>query len=310
MKSQINSKGSSLIQAAILVSALCFALPLAAAVKQTSQLAAPQFVQQPTVSVVNGQVVIQWQTNNITDTRLRFGGSANQLNSHAGEIQYTRQHRVVLAGLKYGQRYFYRVEGADPAGNRLQSTIFEFTAPSAATLNLNIEGAGKVEAPNLNCQAQCTSDYAAGKQITLVATPSTGQQFVGWSNDCQNSTNNRCTLQLTNNISVTALFVAEDAPTTAPAFNLNGSQPQLSGTGAVPGQQINLYANNTLIGTVYADENGNWHFGVTNLKPGSYQISYRYVVSGKETSPSPSLNIKINGKKRSKLLLQIIPYLP
>lgn len=286
---------------------LLIALPVFASGKAAASI---EFTVPPSVSFEKGLVVIRWQTNSMADTRLLFGVSEHALNARAGDIQYTRQHQVRLAGLEFGQRYYYRVESSNPGGQKVQSAVLAFDAPAAAKVQLNVEGIGKVEGPNLQCETQCSRDYTVGRQLTLVATPAAGQQFAGWQQGCAQTQGNRCTVELNADMAVLATFTATHQPELAPEFRLEGKQPMLRGGGAAPGQQINIYANNRLIGTVFADANGNWSFDLTKLPSGTYQVTYRYLTGGSETADSPPVRVKLPGKKRdNRLLFKLISVL-
>lgn len=48
-------------------------------------------------------------------------------------------------------------------------------------------------------------NYASGTVVTLTATPDAGQPWIGWAGDCA-GTAKTCTLTMTSNKSVTAIF--------------------------------------------------------------------------------------------------------
>lgn len=91
-------------------------------------------------------------------------------------------------------------------------------------LALTLTGQGSVtsDVPGVSCTATCGSDWDAGSQVTLTATPADGQRFVRWTGACAD-TSNACQVTLNGATSVTAQF----APAT---FGLTVS---VSGTGSV-----------------------------------------------------------------------------
>ncbi len=81
-----------------------------------------------------------------------------------------------------------------------------------ARLSLAVQGDGDVESmPSgiADCRATCSAVYAAGRVVTLLATPAGNQRFAGWSGDCGGS--DACTLTMDRARSVVARFVAAEA---------------------------------------------------------------------------------------------------
>jgi uncharacterized protein (TIGR03437 family) len=91
------------------------------------------------------------------------------------------------------------------------TAIFSLGTPPAQQYNLTTvtsgTGSGTISASSssssLNCGANCLS-FAAGTVVTLVATPSTGSTFTGWSGACSGT--GSCTVTMNSNLSVTATF--------------------------------------------------------------------------------------------------------
>ncbi len=57
----------------------------------------------------------------------------------------------------------------------------------------------------INCGTTCSATYASGTDVTLVATPTPGNAFAGWSGDCSGT--GGCIVSMTSPISVSATFV-------------------------------------------------------------------------------------------------------
>ena len=72
----------------------------------------------------------------------------------------------------------------------------------------------------------------------------------------------------------------------------NDTTPSFSGTGGVPGDTVNLYANGTLIGTALVGPDGSYTVTPTTpLADGSYNFTTKYVDPAGNTSPvSPTLS--------------------
>jgi len=75
------------------------------------------------------------------------------------------------------------------------------------SLALRLQGRGTVESnvPGLECSADCTSEWDAGSQVTLVATPGPGQVFARWSGGCAGRAPS-CSLTVAEPMSVGAVF--------------------------------------------------------------------------------------------------------
>ncbi len=94
------------------------------------------------------------------------------------------------------------------------------------TLTVTVVGAGGVGSTpsGISCPSDCTEGYAQGTSVLLVATPSAGQQFTGWSGGCSGT--GSCTVTMDAATSVTATFAA--APGNALNVVVAGA-----GTGAI-----------------------------------------------------------------------------
>lgn len=98
--------------------------------------------------------------------------------------------------------------------NRATTTGFEVTISFNATfrLSVSVKGKGTVTGPGINCRTNprrdptgCTEAYNAGAGVTLTATPDSRFRFARWQGACAGQ-GNPCSLTMTNNKSVTALF--------------------------------------------------------------------------------------------------------
>jgi len=73
-------------------------------------------------------------------------------------------------------------------------------------LTTEVVGSGSIDSTfdRLDCTGTCTNDVLAGTQITLEATPGSGQQFDGWSGACAGT--DECVVEMTEARTVTATF--------------------------------------------------------------------------------------------------------
>ncbi|WP_157622779.1 CehA/McbA family metallohydrolase [Solimonas soli] len=79
-------------------------------------------------------------------------------------------------------------------------------------LSIEVQGDGDVESmPSgiRDCRSQCEAHYAAGRSVTLLATPAGDQQFAGWSGACAGS--GACVVTMDDARRVVARFVAPPA---------------------------------------------------------------------------------------------------
>ena len=82
-------------------------------------------------------------------------------------------------------------------------------------LNVNVTGNGSVVSLNvegINCPGDCTENYIINQGVMLAAIPGPGAQFVGWQDDCS-GTNTQCTVYITQDSTVTAVFTGSSPPT-------------------------------------------------------------------------------------------------
>jgi hypothetical protein len=77
------------------------------------------------------------------------------------------------------------------------------------------DGQGTVSANSgaLSCGSNCEESYSAGTQVSLIASPSSGAIFSGWSGACTGT--GSCTVSLNSNVLVTANFSANSSGTYA-----------------------------------------------------------------------------------------------
>lgn len=74
-------------------------------------------------------------------------------------------------------------------------------------LSVEAEGAGTIKSSpaGIDCGSECSTSFPALSTVTLTTTPSTGQEFVGWSGACS-GTNASCLVEMTENRAVMARF--------------------------------------------------------------------------------------------------------
>ena len=112
------------------------------------------------------------------------------------------------------------------------------TFATAIELGVTVNGNGNVSGASgaINCgngANVCSASFAANAVVTLVATPSTGASFTGWTGVC-GGTATTCTVSMSQSKTVTAAFTAAGGITTTPTtgFLLTVT---VSGNGTVTG---------------------------------------------------------------------------
>ncbi|NOZ28117.1 MAG: hypothetical protein GXP39_08715 [Chloroflexi bacterium] len=91
----------------------------------------PRIVSGPVVEeITQDSAVILWETDEDSDSRVRYGPTAEEYPFEKGDGAFVREHRVVLTGLDPATTYHFRVRSADPSGNAVESRdgVFQ-TAP-------------------------------------------------------------------------------------------------------------------------------------------------------------------------------------
>jgi hypothetical protein len=126
------------------------------------------------------------------------------------------------------------------------------------TLNVTVNGPGKVTAPGIDCPGDCTEQVLANpespKTVTLTATPNEGATLSGWSGDCTGT--GSCNVTLPPGRSVTAAFAQGSAPPAPPSGQEpeigDTSEPQLPDSLPAPAREleVNLSGNGNVVGRV------------------------------------------------------------
>jgi len=102
-------------------------------------------------------------------------------------------------------------------GSKLCSAFFRRVYELTITLQGpgQVMGYGSNQQPMIDCGSKCQTSVSDGMRIALQATPSQGMMFGGWSGDCESSTQNLLTLEVTKEMKCLATFVAP-APVVTP----------------------------------------------------------------------------------------------
>jgi hypothetical protein len=125
----------------------------------------PQIVAGPDVQTAAGMATITWKTDKLSDSRVSYG-PAGQTPQSAGDLNYTKQHQVVLGNLTPSAAYTAQISSVDPSGNASQVASINFTAANA-------DGTGGTNT------ASTTTTSTSGTTTTTVASTTTTTQTSG-----------------------------------------------------------------------------------------------------------------------------------
>lgn len=87
-------------------------------------------------------ITIRWRTDQATDSRVRFGNAADQLNQQVTDAAVTTEHIVSLTGLQSATRYFYAVGSS--SGDLMASgeQYFQTSPPAGSAVPVRIWALG------------------------------------------------------------------------------------------------------------------------------------------------------------------------
>ena len=128
-----------------------------------------------------------------------------------------------------------------------QNVTATFTTKNTLTVTEAGAGTGNVTSSpeGVSCLPLCSSGFATGTIVTLIASPSAGSTFVGWSGACSGTGD--CTVTMSSDQSVTATFALE--PTLTVTVGGSGSGRVTSGPAGIscPGTCSSSFAPGTKV---------------------------------------------------------------
>jgi hypothetical protein len=167
----------------------------------------------------------------------------------------------------------------------------------ALTLTLNMTGSGRVTGVDLDCSQTCSKNYAMDASVSLVATPSFGWSFQGWSGACTGT--GACNVSMTAAKSVSAIFTfAASFGFVAPQNNSSTVQ-----SGGSAQYAISIQRNPTTNETITLTASG--------LPPGAaFSFSPATLGPGVTSSTLTITTIKTVAQQRSVMPIEIWLALP
>jgi len=91
----------------------------------------------PTISNIsvssrsNDSIIVSWQTNEITDSVIKYAISGQNRDIRAGSLEQETDHLIVLTNLSAATTYQFTVTSKDPMGNATTSAVSSFTTASS-----------------------------------------------------------------------------------------------------------------------------------------------------------------------------------
>ena len=84
------------------------------------------------LAVADQQATVRWQTDEVSDSKVAFGLSPDNLNQARGDPTDVTDHKIALTNLVKATTYYYRVTSVDFADNLAVGAIEEFTTATEA----------------------------------------------------------------------------------------------------------------------------------------------------------------------------------
>lgn len=172
----------------------------------------PQNPQTLSISGISSDVTlnsatINWATNLPATSQIEFGLTNSYGNITPADVTFTRNHSQTITGLQPGTTYHYRVISVDGSNNRIESADNVFTTtPEITYYSLTV-----ISQNGLVTKQPDLTQYEAGTQVALTATPIGNYNFISWSGDAT-GTNNTTTIIMDGNKNVTANFTQVTQP--------------------------------------------------------------------------------------------------
>jgi hypothetical protein len=107
----------------------------------TPDTTAPSISNVQATGVTDSGATITWNTDEPSDSVVRYGTSADSLSTTVSDTALVTSHSIALTGLSASTTYYYEVQSTDGSGNAAVSSVQSFTtaaAPSGGALAVNV----------------------------------------------------------------------------------------------------------------------------------------------------------------------------
>ncbi len=284
-----------------------------------------------TLGVVVGPSIVSAQQLNLSWVD-NSGGQASFIIQKASGITgpYTQFAQVPLGVMSYtdttvslGTTYCYQVAAVNSAGVSDFSNVACGSPTAGFDVTVATTGSGTVvSAPaGITCPGTCVQSYAAGRVVTLTATPVSGSFFSGWSGGgCAGTA--PCVMAGNTPVTVTATFSLDNtAPTVSIGSPASGASVSGSVSVAVNAAdnvavtRVELWVDGALL-AIDTTASGSFAWDSTTKPNGTHSLlakaydaagnvasstSISVTVNNSQIVPSPTMTLAYSGKLRDRV---------
>ncbi|MBZ5490686.1 MAG: choice-of-anchor D domain-containing protein [Acidobacteriia bacterium] len=167
----------------------------------------------------NGSAALGWFQYG---TDPSFGTYQETANQNVAADNLSHNFSASVSGLTPGSTYYYRAVASNIGGRNQGSSVSFTTTSSTYTLSVSASG-GTVTSSDggINCPGSCSHQYPNGAFVTLTANPPIGSVLLNWSGTCTGD--GQCVIAMTQDQSVTAIFLSGAGADLTAAVNGNGT---------------------------------------------------------------------------------------
>jgi C1A family cysteine protease len=211
--------------------------------------AAPGNLTATTVS--SSQVNLQWADNSTDEEGFEIERCTGSGCSNFALLTTVGANTASLSntGLTANTTYRYRVRAYNAEGDSVYSNTAAATTPviqRTLTVGKSGTGSGTVAATGISCGTDCSETYTDGTSVTIIATANTGSVFTSWTG-CDSVNGSTCSVTITANRSITAVFTLENYTLTATKTGNGSGTLTASGLSCAGSTCTGSYTYNTSV---------------------------------------------------------------
>lgn len=130
----------------------------------------------PTVEASATMATVTWPTDKLSDSKVNYGVAGSELLQAAGDVAFTKQHKIVLANLTPATNYQVLVTSTDLSGNKSAAQAASFKTNAKDSDAATTTGGGATTSTT----ATTTTTVAATTTTTVVASMTSVPLVKGW----------------------------------------------------------------------------------------------------------------------------------
>jgi len=100
----------------------------------------PPEIRNVSVACTNNSATIEWDTDEISDSLVRYGTESGNYSYEAYDSAFVTHHNITIRGLESGRTYYFEVVSADMSGNKARSGEYKFKTRSSMPVTVVIGG--------------------------------------------------------------------------------------------------------------------------------------------------------------------------